>query len=104
MDSFSEFVSDQLKGLEGLEIKRMFGGFGLYLKKIFFAILVDGRLYFKTNPKTLQAFEKAGSKPFIYEKKGRKTIRLKNYYEVPVDILEDRKTLQLWAVQAAGLS
>ncbi len=100
-DSFAEFVADQLAGLEGVEIRRMFGGHGVYLKKVFFAILADGKLYFKTNPKTLPAFEKAGSKPFIYEKKGKKTIRLKNYYEVPVDILENRRKLHAWAIASA---
>ena len=100
-DSFSEFVADQLEGLEGLEIKRMFGGLGLYLKRDFFGILFQGKLYFKTNPKTLPRYKAQNSKPFVYSKKGKKTIRLKKYYEVPVDVLEDGKTLKAWALQAS---
>ena len=99
-DTFTEFVGDQLEGLEDLEIKRMFGGQGLYLKKVFFGILFNGKLYFKTNPKTLPHYLAQNSKPFVYAKKGKKTIRLKNYYEVPVDILEDRKSLKSWALEA----
>jgi DNA transformation protein len=99
-DTFAEFVADQLEGMEGLEIKRMFGGQGLYLKKSFFGILFSGKLYFKTHPGTLPQYLDQGSKPFVYAKKGKKTIRLKNYYEVPVDILEDRKALKAWAREA----
>ena len=102
-DTFSEFVAEQLAGLEGLEIKRMFGASGLYLKKDFFGILFSGKLYFKTNPETLPSYREAGAKPFTYRKKGKKPIRLKNYYEVPVDILEDRRQLQRWARQAASV-
>ena len=102
-DSFSEFVADQLEGMEGLAIKRMFGGSGLYLKQNFFGILSQGKLYFKTNPETLPRYTTHNSKPFAYSKKGKKTIRLKNYYEVPVDVLEDGKALKAWALQAAGV-
>ncbi len=101
-DSFAEFAANQLDGLEGLEIRRMFGGHGLYLKKEFFAILFNGKLYFKTNPETLPAYLTAASKPFTYRKKGKKTIKLKNYYEVPVEILEDSRRLKAWARLAAG--
>ena len=100
-DTFSDFVADQLEGLDGLEIKRMFGGQGIYLKKIFFGILFRGKLYFKTNEETRPRYLKEKSKPFVYSKRGKKTIRLKNYYEVPVDILEDRKELQRWAAEAS---
>lgn len=100
-DTFQEFVTDQLEGLEGLEIRRMFGGWGLYLKKSFFGILFSGKLYFKTGPETAGDYLAAKSKPFVYAKKGKKPIRLKNYYEVPVDILEDRKELKSWAMKAA---
>lgn len=101
-DTFAEFVADQLEGLEGLVMKRMFGGFGLYLNESFFGILSDGRLYFKTNPQTVPRYKAANSEPFTYSKKGKKTIRLKNYYEVPVSILEDRKKLKAWALESAA--
>lgn len=101
-DTFSEFVADQLEGLDGLKIKRMFGGAGLYLKAAFFGILSGGKLYFKTRPESLPRYLARNSRPFVYSKKGKKTIRLKNYYEVPVEILEDRGALKSWALEAAA--
>lgn len=101
MDTFAEFVADQLERLEGLKIKRMFGGHGLYLKESFFGILSGGKLYFKTHPETLPDYLALKSKPFEYSKPGKKIIRLRHYFEVPADILEDRKALKVWAVKAA---
>ena len=65
-DSFAEFIEDQLSGLKGLEIRRMFGGKGLYLKSNFFAILYNGKIYFKTTPAEIPDYLAAGSKPFLY--------------------------------------
>ena len=95
-DSFKEFVLDQLDGLEGLRAKAMFGGYGLYLGDKFFGILYKDRLYFKTTPATAGVYKKAGMKPF----KPSAKMTLKNYYEVPVDVLEDRTELAGWAGKA----
>jgi len=76
----------------------MFGGFGLYHRDVFFGILHKGRLYFKTSDQTRSAYEKYGMKPFRPSDKQT----LKNYYEVPPDILEDGEALVLWAEQATG--
>jgi TfoX/Sxy family transcriptional regulator of competence genes len=48
-DSFKEFVLDQLSALPALRAKAMFGAHGLYSDDKFFAILDQGRLFFKTN-------------------------------------------------------
>ncbi len=95
-DSFRDFVLEQLAALPGLRCKRMFGGYGLYSGEVFFAILFDGRLYFKTNPATLAEYLKYGAAVFAPSEKQV----LKNYREVPVDILEDSERLRIWAEKA----
>ena len=37
-ESFKDFVLDQLQGLEEVEARRMFGGYGLYRDETFFGI------------------------------------------------------------------
>ena len=96
-DSFKEFVLDQLAGMESVTCRAMFGGFGLYYYEIFFGILYKGRLYFKTNAQTRPAYEEHGMKPFRYSDKQT----LKNYYEVPPDILENEEELVIWGQKAA---
>ena len=106
-ESFEDFIADPLSGLEGVIFKRMFGGKGLYQDGIFLGILSGGKIYFKTDEKSRKTYLKAGSKPFTYQKTDaktgqKKTVSLKRYYEIPVDILEDRSTLKRWAREAAN--
>lgn len=96
-DSFRDFALEQLAALDGLRCKRMFGGYGLYCGEQFFGIVYDGRLYFKTHPETLPEYMKHHAAVFTPSEKQI----LKNYREVPIDILEDNESLLLWARKAA---
>ncbi len=95
-DSFKEFVLDQLNRLGQVECRAMFGGHGVYHNGVFFGIIFKGRLYFKTCKLTLPRYLEHGMKPFRPNAKQT----LKNYLEVPADILEDADQLTDWAVEA----
>lgn len=96
-DSFRDFVLEQLAALDGLRCKRMFGGYGLYCGERFFGIVYDGRLYFKTHPDTLPDY--LNRHAAVFEPSEKQV--LKNYREVPVDILEEAEQLGVWAKRAA---
>jgi len=108
-DSFKDFVVDQLGALPGLLVNPMFGGYGLYLGEIFFGILAYDKLYFKTSDETRDEYLSFGAKPFVYEKRDpnkagkgkKKKVSLNQYFEVPVEVLEDSRRLQEWAGRAA---
>jgi DNA transformation protein len=95
-DGFKDYVLDQLDGLGGVSARSMFGGYGMYLRGEFFGIVFDGRLYFRTDESNRDAYIAEGSRPF--EPNPRQ--RLKNYYEVPADVIEDRDQLVEWAREA----
>jgi DNA transformation protein len=63
-DSFKDFVLDQLGDLPGITCHAMFGGYGIYRDAVFFGIIHQGRLYFKTNDRTRPAYVRKGMKPF----------------------------------------
>jgi DNA transformation protein len=98
VDSFAAFVLEQLRADAGepISARRMFGSLGLYYHETFFGIVSKGHLYLRTTEATRPAFEARGMGPFRPSQ--RQT--LKNYYEVPADILEDPEALAEW-VQAA---
>ena len=75
----------------------MFGGYGLALHGRFFGIIHKGRLYFRTDQATAPLYRSHHMKPF----KPNATQTLKNYYEVPVDIIESAEQLVEWAMTAA---
>ncbi|HVF76189.1 MAG TPA: TfoX/Sxy family protein [Acidimicrobiales bacterium] len=95
--SFVEFVQDQLPDVV---VRAMFGGHGLYLDGVFFAIAYDGRLYLKTDSTTVGAFVAAGMGPFT-PPRGHGP---KSYYEVPPEVLDDRETLRAWAQAAVEVA
>ena len=92
-NSFRDYILEQLASLDGLHSRAMFGGYGLYYGEQFFGIIYDGRLYFKTHPDTLDDYLPHQAVMFAPSKKQI----LKNYREVPVDILEDAAQLLVWA-------
>ena len=97
-ETFKEFVLDQLRLFGPVDCRAMFGGFGLYCEGIFFGIIAKGRLYFKTNESTASDYLERDMQPF--QPNPRQT--LKNYFEVPVEILEDEEQLAVWARKAIG--
>ena len=95
-ESFKDFVLDQLRNLENIEARRMFGGYGLYQDETFFGILHNARIFLKVDDTTVGEYRQRRMKPF--RPNTRQT--LKSYYEVPAEIIEDAETLKAWAVRA----
>lgn len=98
-EEYKNYILDQMRLVEGISVRRMFGSFGFYADGKFFAILSEDRLYFKTNKKTKNKYEEYGSKPFQPSLKQK----LRNYYEVPSEIVEDPSELSAWAREAVEI-
>lgn len=101
-DSFKEFVLDQLSTLTDLRARVMFGAHGLYCGENFFAILDEGRLFFKTDAQSQTDFIGRGMEPFTYEARGKK-VKL-GFHKVPPDVLENAPELVAWARQAIKIA
>jgi DNA transformation protein len=96
-DEYLEYVLDQLSTLGSVSSRRMFGGAGLYHEDLFFAVVADDVLYFKADDSNRSDYEAAGAEPFRpFPDKDH----VMQYYEVPVDILENRESLTEWAQKA----
>jgi DNA transformation protein and related proteins len=96
--SLGAYLLDQLHGLGSVEARPMFGGAGFYCHETFFGILYKERLYFRVSAETIGDYKKRKMRPFkpFEGKKGPS----KNYYQVPVEILESPHDLVLWARKA----
>lgn len=95
-NAFLEHILEQLRDVDALRTKAMFGGHGLYVGDTFFAIVYDDRLYFRTDDDTRPDYEAAEMRPFRPNE--RQTLR--NHLEVPPDVIEDREALEEWAHRA----
>lgn len=99
-ESYKDFILDQLVDIEDLVAKKMFGGFGLYSRGFFFGIISSDVLYFKTDDQTRQRFIGAGMDCF----RASDGQVLKNYFEVPPDVIESREEIGEWAQDAIEVS
>lgn len=91
---------DLLLPLGPVRARAMFGGYGLYLDDLMFALIAFDELYFKTDAQSEAAFEAAGGKPFVYEGKS-KPVKM-SYWTLPDAAMEDPESLLPWAERAVS--
>lgn len=92
---FVRFVLELLAPLGEVRARAMFGGFGIYRVTTMFAIVVDDRLYFKTDGASGRRYSELGLCPFTYVARGR-TITL-HYHEAPPDVFESSDAMRNYA-------
>jgi len=99
--SFADYIVDQLEQLGRITLRKMFGGAGIYFDGIIFGLLADDVLYFKVDNSNKSDYEQAGMeqfKPFAHKP------MVMPYFEVPVEIVEDKELLADWARKALLVS
>ena len=101
-ESFNEYVLDQLRALPDVRTRAMFGAHGLYQGEHFFAILDEGRLFFKTDATSQADYVARGMPLFTFELEGR--VMTMQYHEVPPDVLENPPELVAWARRAIEIA
>ena len=95
---FVEFVIEQMALFGRARARAMFGGYGVYRDDRVFAIIVDDRLYFKTDAATRGEFEAKGLGPFTYVMRGKSVTM--PYFEAPPEVFEEPETMRRWAEKA----
>lgn len=91
-----ESLEDLFRPFGPVNIKRMFGGLGVFADGMMFALVAYGELYMKSESETEPLFEAAGSEPFVYEREGRSSIKM-GYHKLPGDAFEDEDEFLKWA-------
>ena len=100
--SFRTFIVDQLgRVVPRVRAKAMFGGVGIYAGDYFFALIADDSLYFKVDDSNRADFEGCGMGPFRPYGPGGEVMQ---YYQVPVDLVEDPEALRPWAEKAIAVA
>ncbi|NEQ45405.1 MAG: TfoX/Sxy family protein [Leptolyngbya sp. SIOISBB] len=95
---FRDAVVSHLNQVAPVTARGMFGGYGLYLEGIMFALIACETVYFKVDDGNRADFEGLGMSPFTYVGKG-KPIKM-SYYEIPSSVWQDLPTLAHWVDQA----
>lgn len=99
-DSFVAYVeSELLRDVEGIVIRRMFDGHGVYLRRIFIGLINKGTLYFKVDDGNKNDYMDEGSKPFMYKGHMGKPVAL-SFWEVPATLMDNPTEIVFWVSKA----
>jgi DNA transformation protein and related proteins len=100
--SYLEYVLEQLAGLPALRPNRMFGGIGLYSDGIFFGLIDDDTLFFKTGESNVASYRERNMPRFM-PFPDRPDAAL-GYHQVPADVIEDADALREWARRSVAVA
>ena len=79
-----------------VEVRRMFGGAGIYAEGTMFALVSDGVIYLKADEHNAPAFEREQLEPFTYATRmGRRGVT--SYRRMPDRLYDDPDELAIWA-------
>jgi len=102
-EAFVEHLKDLFGGLGGVRPKRMFGAVGFYAHDLFFAVADQDAVYLKADEFSRALFERAGARPFAFEKKDGSVVDT-SYWSLPEAALDDPEEAVRWgrlALEAA---
>ena len=96
------YVLEQLEGVAGLRSRRMFSGVGLYSGDLFFGLIHDDTLFFKTDGSTSADYIARGMPRFMPFPTRPEAVLA--YHQVPADIIEDNEALRNWARKSVAVA
>ena len=95
---FKDYLVDLMQSIGPVKARAMFGGYGIFLDGLMFALIADSVLYLKVDGETEDEFKAKGLAPFTYSKKG-KSFKM-SYYLAPEEVLDDMEEMETWARKA----
>jgi DNA transformation protein len=85
-----------------VQLRRLFSGEGVYAGEIIIGIVVDERLYLKTDDASRAAFTAEGCKPFYFRKDGKRIAS--SYFAIPDRLYDAPDDFADWARKALAVS
>ena len=106
-DSFHDFARELFAGLGPIQVKRMFGGAGVYCEGLMFGLIADDTLYLKADDALKQDLAGEGSGPFVWrpEKGPRAGEAVEmGYWRLPEAALDDPDIAAAWGAKALAVA
>ena len=100
-EDYKNFILDQLTGIGEFEVKKMFGGIALLYQGSAFAKIKHDKVWLKVGESNRRDFEQQNMPQYTY---GKDNARKLNFYETPVDVIEDREKLVDWAKRSMAVA
>jgi len=91
----AERIKEIFEPFGRVDVKRMFGGAGVYRDGLCFAMAIDGEIFLKVDDDNREDFRAAHSRPFVYVMKGKP--QEMSYWRLVDAALDDGAELTRWA-------
>jgi DNA transformation protein len=96
---YREFLAELFAGAGRVTVRRLFNFNGLYKGEVMFGIVVEERVYLKTNEQSRKVFAGEGAKPWRYTaRNGEKAVT--SYWSIPERLYDEPGALAEWAERA----
>jgi len=97
-NEFIEFLNETFEEFGFIDVRKMFGGYGIYHDGVMFGLVEKNTLYLKADETTEKHFQSKGLSQFHYDRAG-KVVKM-SYYQAPEEVYDDREKAALWARRA----
>jgi DNA transformation protein and related proteins len=97
-----EHMEELFEPLDGVSIRGMFGGLGVFKDGLMFACVVDDTLRFKADETTAPEFEMEGCRQWVYRSRDRDVAM--PYWTVPERLFDEPDAFAEWAKQAFAVA
>jgi DNA transformation protein len=96
---YREYLAELFAGAGSVTVRRLFNFNGLYSGEVMFGIVVDERVYLKTDEQSRRAFATEGAQPWRYTSRdGEETVT--SYWAIPERLYDEPEELADWAKRA----
>jgi len=96
--SVVDYAIELLGPFGTVSTRAMFGGHGIYLDGVLFAIVTQDALWLKGDAINRSEFEAAGCAPFSYARSGKTVVT--SFFQAPADAMESPQAMIPWARSA----
>ena len=99
----SDHIRDLFSAFGAVQVRRLFGGAGLFADGVMFGLVSDGEIYLKADAETVPVFEGEGCGPFQYATKTGSRA-LNSYWRLPERLYDDAEELAVWAGRSLAIA
>ena len=102
-----EYIRELFQHFRPVDVRRMFGGAGIFCDGMMFGLIFDGAIFLKIDDETIPDFEREGSTPFVYTRAkspGRVGKHSLNYWRLPERLYDDPEELAVWATRSFAIA
>jgi DNA transformation protein len=92
---FAEHLRDVFRTFGRVELRPMFGGYGVYHRGLMFGLVDDDTLYLKADAENAADFRALGLPQFEYLRQGK--VARMSYYRAPETVMDNPDDAARWA-------